>query len=630
MAASVLRQLYNFRKSLIVVLTPLLLLPLPLKIGTSEANCGYAVLIMAVYWITEALPMAVTAFMPVVLMPCLGVMESKSLCQNYFKDTIMLLIGGLVLAVAVEKVNLHKRIALRILSLVGSEPKWLMFGFMLPTAFLSMWISNTTTTSMMLPIANSVMSELKDMENKGRKKTRYEKEEAAKDKDIVNLEEPLNQIQIASSNENDSVMQNKGSDKMDSLSFSVSTDHEEKDTLQDKENGGLNPLKSKKSAKIENVCKGLTLCIAYAANIGGTATLIGTGPNLVLKGQVDTLFGSQSGLNFSSWFIFSLPNAIVTLLVAWMWLQLVFLGWRSLFQWQCNRNDISHQSSFRIIKQEYEALGSINFAEGSVLIHFITLAVLWITRDPHIFPGWGSLFKQGYVTDATAAILVMISLFFWPSERPSCFCVHTKCLITERKPKQPLIDWLTVAKKLPWSVIMVVGGGFAMAESCKVSGLSQWFGEQCSSLGFIPSWATVVIVCVMLACFTEVTSNIATATIFLPILAELAVSTQVNPLYLMIPATISTSFAFMLPVATPPNAIIFSYGQIRIPDMLRAGFVLNFLCIIVLNMAVNTWGKALFQFSEFPDWAMVETLPQNNVSYLTVNMSDVQPTELLP
>ena len=587
MAASVLGQLYNFRKSLIVVLTPLLLLPLPVKIGTSEANCAYAVLIMAVYWITESLPMAVTALIPVVLMPCLGVVASKPLCQTYLKDTVVLFLGGLVLAVAVEKVNLHKRIALKVLLLVGSQPKWLMFGFMLPTAFLSMWISNTATTSMMIPIANAVMDELKDK-------------------------------------------QNKGSNQMETLNGHIETKFDEEEDIKDKEDVELEPqLNSKQRDKMENVCKGLTLCIAYAANIGGTTTLIGTGANMVLKGQVDTLFGSGAGLNFSTWFIFSFPNVIILLLVAWMWLQFLFLGWRSLFQWRCNSKADRNEASFQIIKQEYEALGSINFAEGSVLIHFITLAVLWITREPEFFPGWGTLFRHGYVTDATAAIFVMISLFFWPSERPNFFCMRAKWDKSRGRPKEPLLDWWIVAKKLPWSVILVVGGGFAMAESCKVSGLSQWVGKQCSSLGFIPAWATVLIVCIMLACFTEITSNVATATIFLPILAELAVGTQVHPIYLMLPATISTSFAFMLPVATPPNAIIFSYGRIRISDMIRAGFVLNFLCIIVLNIAANTWGKAFFHFDKFPDWARgVAALQPNNASYqgLDGNISTVQLT----
>ena len=585
MAASVLRQLYNFRKSLIVVLTPLLLLPLPVKIGTSEANCAYAVLIMAVYWITESLPMAVTALIPVVLMPCLGVLASKPLCQSYLKDTVVLFLGGLMLAVAVEKVNLHKRIALRALLLVGSQPKWLMFGFMLPTAFLSMWISNTATTAMMIPIANAVITEMKDKQN-----------------NCSNGEEASH--------------------------GHIETNHNEEEIINDKDVELEAPLNSEQSKKLENVCKGLTLSIAYAANIGGTSTLVGTGTNMVLKGQVDTLFGSETGLNFSSWMIFSFPNALISLLVAWMWLQFLFLGWRSLFQWRCNIKADRNKASFQIIKQEYEALGSINFAEGSVLIHFIILAILWITREPGLFTGWGSLFKQGYVTDATAAIFVVVSLFFWPSECPSFFCVGAKWDKRKGRPKEPLLDWWIVTKNLPWSVILVIGGGYAMANSCKVSGLSQWFGKQCSSLGFIPSWATLVIVCIMLACFTEITSNVAAATIFLPILAELAVSTQVNPLYLMIPATISTSFAFMLPVATPPNAIIFSYGQIRISDMLRAGFVLNFLCIIVLNIAANTWGKAIFHFDRFPDWANVSSSPQNNTSYLglSINISSIQPT----
>ncbi|ESO01619.1 hypothetical protein HELRODRAFT_157200 [Helobdella robusta] len=514
------------RMRLVLIVVPLALLPLPLSVPTPAGKCAYGIMIMAFYWMTEAIPMAVTALLPIVIFPWLSVLDTKKVCENYFKDANMLFFGGLMVAVAVEKWNLHKRIALRVLMLVGSKPCWLFFGFMSTTAFLSMWISNTATTAMMIPIAQAVLNELEShiKKAKGVKK---------------NL---------------------RNDDKINRW--------------------------------FEEVGKGMRLSIAYAANIGGTATLTGTGPNLVLKGQLDVSGETGSGINFSSWFVFAFPNMILSLFLAWLWLMLLFLGF----------NDV--------IKKEYAKLGKMSFAEAVILLLFILLALLWLTRHPEFVPGWGSLLVPfGWVTDSCVAVTVAVLLFMLPSRCPSF--LRFNCRRAQNKKRgdveinivPALLDWPTVHSNIPWNVLLLLGGGFAMAEACKESGLSQVIGQFFISLNYLPRWGLVFILSTLTAGFTEVTSNVATATIFLPILAQLATTLSINPLYLMVPVTISASFAFMLPVATPPNAIVFAYGKMKILDMMKAGIIQNVVCLLTLQLAINTWGRAYFNLDQFPDWA---------------------------
>ncbi|XP_013410629.1 solute carrier family 13 member 5 isoform X2 [Lingula anatina] len=487
----------------------------------------------------------------------------------------MLFVGGLMVAVAVEHWNLHKRIALRVLLLVGSKPKWLMFGFMIVTAFLSMWISNTATTAMMIPIVQAVLSEIKYAyaAQKFNQEVGVEEEEL----EPFPVENGSNTLEL----ENDSSAQAVSSRRR-LMMTQVSTVSQSRDP------------------QFKSMCKGLSLCIAYAANIGGIATLTGTGPNLVFKGNVDSRFGAGAGINFSSWFVFAFPLMVITLLAAWVWLQLLFLGWRTLFG-ICSRKPEygdAGDAAKNVIRKEYEKLGKMTFAEIAVLCHFTLLALLWLTREPEFIDGWDVIFEDGYVTDAVTAMVIVMSLFVFPSQWPKVLCWKTK----DVGPVPPLLDWMTVQRKLAWNVVILLGGGFAMADACQQSGLSDWLGEQMSLLKDVPVWCLVLILTFTIASFTEFSSNVATATIFLPILAGLAKTLSVNPLYLMMPVTVSCSFAFMLPVATPPNAIVFSYGHLQVKDMAKAGVVMNLICIAFVNLAINTWGKAYFNLGTFPSW----------------------------
>uniref|UniRef100_A0A7N6F6H7 Solute carrier family 13 member 5b n=1 Tax=Anabas testudineus TaxID=64144 RepID=A0A7N6F6H7_ANATE len=558
-----LKYLRSIKNELILFSAPCLLLPLPLVIGTSEAKCAYVIVLMAVYWCSEVLPLAVTALLPVLLFPLFGIMQSKDVCVQYLKDTNMLFVGGLMVAVAVEHWNLHKRIALRVLLLVGVRPALLMLGFMGVTAFLSMWISNTATTAMMVPIVQAVLEQLNTSE----------------------AEMP----QILSSDE----------------------------AVQTPEVDNKQPLQSEKQSERQGeplMCKGMTLCVCYAASIGGTATLTGTGPNLVLSGQMSQLFPENGDvINFASWFGFAFPNMILMLTLAWLWLQFVFMGFNFKKTWGCGAEKTEKDiAAYNVICEQHRLLGPMSFGEISVLGLFSLLVVLWFTRDPGFVPGWATdIFNskaKEYVTDATVAIFVAILLFVLPSKPPRFSVILEDYGLAPHQnvgPTPPLLTWKVAQKKLPWGIVFLLGGGFALAKGSDESGLSKWLGSQMTPLQSIPPWAIAIILCLLIATFTECTSNVATATLFLPILASMSQSIGINPLYVMVPCTLSASFAFMLPVATPPNAIVFSYGYLKVADMAKTGIVMNIIGILCITLAINSWGKAMFNLDSVPTWANV-------------------------
>ena len=351
------------------------------------------------------------------------------------------------------------------------------------------------------------------------------------------------------------------------------------------------------------------LSIAYAANTGGTGTLTGTGPNLVLKGIVGTLFGNATPLNFASWMGFAIPTMITNIFLCWMWLQLLYMGppWSSKTKLSLGNKD----SIKRILQTKYQELGPLNFHQLAVLANFVLLVLLWFFREPRFMPGWGDLFIftetdncgnqkqfQG-IDDATSAMLIVFIMFLLPSRLT--FWPFTS--LSSSTPSPSLIDWRTIHDRFPWGVMILFGGGFVLADASKQSGLSDWVGNQLRVLEVLPDYAVVLVICIMTGLVTEVTSNVATANILLPVLSELAKSTGTNPLFLMIPATVTCSYAFMLPVATPPNAIVYSASGMKTSEMMIAGAILNILCIAVNVIAVNTYGVYMFGLDEFPDWA---------------------------
>ncbi|KAL5015789.1 hypothetical protein ScPMuIL_005378 [Solemya velum] len=578
MIPPILRDGWELRDIIIVVLTPIVLLPLPLG-GSSESACAYVVIVTAVFWITEALPIAVTSLLPIFLLPVTGVMGAKDVSSAYMNDTSMLFIGGLLVAAAIETWNIHKRIALRVLLFTGSEPRWLMMGLMLPTWFLSMWISNTATTAMMVPIANAVLVQLKQA-----KSAHIEGKE--------NLALELDDIEITGSTEKKDI-------------------NDRDDDRHTSENAGstniLSPEEEDEDLEHKRMCKALCLCIAYSANVGGTASLTGTFPNIVMKGQADIIYqnhGSESGITFNTWMLFGLPTSFLVLIVLWCWLTLFLLRCRGCG----SKTDPEVKEQIKsVIRQEYNKLGSLTFAQIAVLGHFLLLALLWITRDLGGVGGWGDMFTAKFATDSTPSIFVGMLLFIFPSALPAVFCCRPKSGSQKIK---PLLDWNTTQSKLPWGVFLLLGGGFALAKASSKSGLSAWLAEELNALQYLEPWVINLILCYIATFATEVTSNTAICTLIMPIIGQLALNLHVNPLYFMLPTAIATSFAFMLPVATPPNAIVFSYGHLRVVDMCISGFTMNILSVLVLILATETWGNAYFGFQSFPSIFLANsTLP---------------------
>ncbi|XP_041112384.1 solute carrier family 13 member 3-like isoform X2 [Polyodon spathula] len=530
------KKLWCVKRFIILIVTPVLLLPLLFALPLREGKCLYVVLLMAVFWCTEALPLAVTALFPVFLFPLLGVLPSSKVCPQYFLDTNFLFFSGLVMASAIEEWNLHRRIALKILLIVGVKPAWLILGIMLTTSFLSMWLSNTATTAMMLPIAHAILVSLfGDLDTL--KENCKIKDEATGESQRKMYTVPT-EMQILRLEEREDVP-----DKFESLT----------------------PAEIRKEAEYQkNVWKGFLIAIPYSASIGGTATLTGTAPNLLLVGSLKKLC--------------------------------------------LKKKDFRAEAEARaraVIKADYEKLGPIQFAEGAIACLFFLFAVLLFTRDPKFFPGWSKLFKAGFLSDAVTGVTIVTVLFFFPSQKPSVKWWFDKRAPNTQSP--PLLSWTKAQESVPWNIILLLGGGFAMAKGCEESGLSSWIGGRLQPLENVPPALAVLLITVVVASFTELASNTATIIIFLPILAELAMRLQVNPLYLMIPGTVSCSYAFMLPVSTPPNAIAFASGHLVVKDMVRTGVVMNIIGVLVLSLAMNTWGQYIFDLSTYPDWAVVHS-----------------------
>ncbi|XP_046437439.1 solute carrier family 13 member 2-like [Daphnia pulex] len=528
-------------RTFVVFLTPILLLPVPL-IGTQEALTGYVVVIMAVYWMTEALPLPVTSLLPIIAFPLLGIMNTGQVCMNYFSETVVMFIGGLMVGLAVEYSNLHKRIALRVLMLVGTDPKWLMMGFMSVTMLLSMFVSNTGACAMICPIVEALVQELfhKDSkENEGEDKTQLTAEE-------------------------NQVVREEFADDDDDV----------------------------RSRRARRVRVTLLLSIAYSANIGGTGTLIGSTPQLALKGIVEELYGEDNDLSFSSWMLVLMPAVLISTALTWVWLQFLLSGFKCQKQIE---NGVKSQSARvkNLIRTKYQELGPTSFNEKTILFLFPVLVMLWMFRDPKFIAGWGSLFSKK-IGDSVPVLLIILILFILPI-KPDFWCFRSAGSENERPKASPaMLTWEFMHEKLPWGLVLLLGSGFALSDASKISGLSKWLGHQLSALQVLPPFSILIICCMLTTWMTEIVSNTATANIVLPILAQMADTIHVNPLYLMIPAAATCCYTFVLPVGTPANAIVYNSARMKPLDMVKAGIVTKMMSVLILCVVMETIGRGIF------------------------------------
>ncbi len=460
----------------IIFLIVMLALPVPTGMSVGARNAAAVALLMAIWWITEAIPIYATAFLPMLLFPLLKVLPAGSTAINYGHDLVLLMISGFFIAKAIENQNLHKRMSLILIKALGTSRPRILLSIMLATAFLSMWIANVTAALMMLPIGMAIIAK----------------------------EETL---------------------------------------------GNTNP---KFGAAI-------MLGIAFASSIGGVATLIGSPTNLIFGGVMDKIFPLAPKISFFDWLKIGIPILIVFLPLIWYYLTVFFKIKGSI------------PGNRELIDDELKAMGKMSAGEKRVMYIFIITVLGWVFRqgfvlDKLVIPGWSTLLGVGdFVEDSTVGMLGAILLFMLPSG----------------KDKKRLLDWKS-ASTVPWGVGVIVGGGYALASGFKVTGLADWIGLKMAFVSGFPTLIILIIVCGAVLLFTEMNSNTATANIFLPILASIAVAGSINPIILMLPATFAASFVFIMPAGTGPNTVIFGSNKLTVQDMARSGIWLKLITMVLL------------------------------------------------
>lgn len=433
---------------------------------------------IATWWITEAIPIAATSLLPLILLPIGHVLNPEEVSAQYGNDIIFLFLGGFILAIAMERWNLHTRVALSIINTLGTSTGKILLGFMIATGFLSMFVSNTAAVMIMIPIGLAIIKE-------------------------------------------------------------------------------ANELKSQ-NTKPESISKfeqSLVLAIGYAGTIGGLGTLIGTPPLIILKGQYQSAFGEE--ISFAKWMIIGVPTVIVLLFLVWVYIRYVAF-----------KHDMKElPGGQKLIKEKLSELGKMKYEEKIVSVVFLLASFLWISRE-FLLKNWS---YTSEVADGTIAMFISVLLFLIPAKN--------------KEQHKRIIDW-EVAKELPWGVLILFGGGLALAKGISESGLANWLGEQLKLIEGVSPLIIVLVITIFVLFLTEITSNTATATMILPILATLSVAVNVHPLLLMVPAAMAANCAYMLPVGTPPNAIVFGTGRISIKKMASVGFWVNLLSIVVIVLVV--------------------------------------------
>jgi solute carrier family 13 (sodium-dependent dicarboxylate transporter), member 2/3/5 len=462
---------------------------------SAQEKIGWMVMVtvwMAAWWVLETVPLAITSLLPVFLFPFTGLMSTQQVASVYMNDVLFLFVGGFMMSFAMERWNLHRRIALNIILKVGTDGSKILLGLMLCSFIISMWISNTATTMMMIPTTLAIIYKIQEL----------------------------------------------------------------------------------KISNHDNIAKALLLGIAHASTVGGVATVVGTPTNMIFFSYYQHEFPMNNDVTFFTWFVFGLPLAIMMFAATFFILKFFFL--------KKSTADTIHVDK-SMFQRELHDMGKTGFEEKTVAVLFSVLVLLWFTRaDLQLgivtLKGWSNLFQQPkYIHDGAVAILVSLFLFIIPA----------------KKENTTILTWEQV-KKLPYSVILLFGGGFALSKGFDDSGLTSWLA---SLLEFLKNYHAVIIVftvCIFITFISEFASNMATIQLSLPVLSAICISTGINPMLVMIPGTFAASYAFMMPVGTAPNTIIFGSEKLKTTDMMRPGLVLNLTAVMLITAMMFLWGKKVF------------------------------------
>ncbi len=472
----------------------LLMLVFPAPSGLSESAWRVAALgvLMSIFWLSEALPITITAFLPIIFLPTLGVCDVKDATAPFANSVIFLFLGGFMIALAVERHGLHRRIALWILSKVTPEPRSIVLGFMATTAFISMWVSNAATAMMMFPIGASV-------------------------------------VELVNEHESDAIVKKH---------FSIN----------------------------------MMLGIAYASSIGGLGTLVGTPPNALFAAFVSETYSVK--VSFLQWFLLGAPLVLISLPLSW-WIMVRVAFPIPLAPLEGGR---------ATIEKEFNALGKMSRGEVSAACVFIVTAMLWMLE-----PALSEQFPKLKISDAGIAIAGAVALFLIP---------------INFKEGEFALSWES-AKKLPWGVLMLFGGGLSLAQAISKTKLAEWLAKSMQGVEALPLALIILVIAAAMIFLSELMSNTALAATFFPVVAPLAVAMGQNPFFLLLPTAIGVSTAFMLPVGTPPNAIVYASGSVTAAQMARAGLFLNLLFVALITVAMYFLMPIVFgvEFGVVPDWA---------------------------
>ncbi|XP_077984620.1 Na(+)/dicarboxylate cotransporter 3-like [Glandiceps talaboti] len=531
-AKDICRYLWYKRDILIIILTPLLLSPILIfNFDSQAARCGFVALLIVCLWLTLAVPLPVTGVMVFFWLPILGVLPMADVAVFYMIDFLVLFLGIVMLVSAIEKYQLHRRIALRVLLLAGSDPKWLLLALMSVVGFLSMWILNVPLLIMMLPIVKALVEELE---------------------------------------------------------------------------------KSKPQNDRCETC--FYIGLTYAAAIGGAASLFGVITQIIMLSLLEREYGPEGKVSFGTWMLFSLPVQIVCLLICWAWLTFFYL-----FKCKCCRKEVSVKGTpehsdrnteddevniTHVLRQQYDSLGSIKWAEVVLLIVFGCLILVWFFENPSFMDGWRSFFKPGYVTNATITMGIVSVCFILPRTRPSC---NVNDIASEYK---PLLDWKHVQKNIDWGILLFAGALLSLSEAMKVSGLDKVIGQHFEIIQDWSPWIVLLGATLIGIVCTEFVSSSMLLTILLPVLESTAANQGVHPYYYILGTTLCLNFSFCLPAGNLANAIVVTGGYVKLPQLIKSGIIMNIVGLIVVNIAMNTYARYVLQLDTIPEWA----LPMNDTT----------------